>query len=151
MLNRNRAKMGRGQIFTLDMIMAVAVFITILLTFYWLGSYTYEKIIVDTESEYVNEVSQQVANYLVTQRLTNTRNDFNTGKVEAFFNQSYDNQTRREIGAAGVDVRVRLYNNTGGLLYTYGPVPSSYDYLRITERLAIFNEIPARIKVEAWK
>jgi len=141
---------ARGQIFTVDAVIAVMLFISILLTFYWLDSYTTEKIALEREDSLVLGISHQVADLLVTERLVSSRSLLDNERVSRFFSQEY-NQTLRESGAGGADIRVMIYDNEGLLLYAHGAAPSGHTFLHSAERVAVLDGKPVRVRVEAWR
>lgn len=141
---------SRAQIFSLDLILAIVIFISILLSFYSLGDYSFEKIIVDTEDGYVNEVSQHVANLLVGETLVGARNEIDEERLASFLDSDY-NQTKKRLGAPDVAIRISLYDYEENLLHEFGEAPGTYTFVHITDRLVVYRGDPVRLRVEVLK
>ena len=141
--------MSRAQIFSLDLIIAVTVFIFVLVASYWVEVSTVSGIDAREDVQFFESSARQASNFLVLSYLATKPNILDTGKTEEFFAGNYT-EAKEILGIRDpLELRVRLLDRNRKVLKDFGKTGNA-THGTVIDRICSYNGQVALLRVEVW-
>ena len=146
--------MSKGQVFSLDLIVAVGLFIFILLATYWFESSTVSRIDSSVLMQSLTSTAYLASNSLVLTGepagLASSPNSLSPVLVDSFFSSNYTLAKGSLCIRSPFEFHVSLLDSGKRPLLELGPSLSSSADSVVLDRIVIYNSSLSILRVEVW-